>query len=128
MNDPTTAVQVLDHLEDLLGVIARTELSGTEDTVAIPSRRWDEYLSLALTEIRQFGASSVQVTRRLRALLEDLREAVPLDRRAPVEAELARLDATVAREWGDLVDLDLARTADRQGIGGAEGRSAFHPG
>jgi Predicted membrane protein (DUF2254) len=64
------------------------------------------------------GSASVQVMRRLRALLEELRESVLPERRAAVDAELARLDATVRHGFGDTVDLDLASGSDRQGIGG----------
>ena len=56
--------------------------------------------------------------RRLRAMLEELRESVLPERRAAVDAELARLDATVRHGFGDTVDLDLASASDRQGIGG----------
>jgi uncharacterized membrane protein len=34
-------------------------------------------MDLAFEEIREFGAASVQVMRRLRAALEDLRDATP---------------------------------------------------
>jgi hypothetical protein len=42
--------------------------------------------------------------------------------RPAVDEELRRLDATVAASFGDSVDLDRARTADRQGIGGPHTR------
>ena len=74
-------------------------------------------MTLGLTEIRQYGATSVQVMRRLRALLEELLETVRLEHRAAVEEELRRLDATVADVWRDSVDHDRASTADGQGIG-----------
>ena len=126
VNDPTTAVQVLDYLEDLLLVIGRTDflgrgvLSDTDGTplVVLPSRGWDDYLALAVTEIRQYGASSTQVVRRLRALLLHLDEAVLPEHRAAVAEELARLEATVRERYGDGVDLDRALIADRQGLGG----------
>jgi uncharacterized membrane protein len=71
-----------------------------------------------VTEIREYGADSVQVLRRLRAMLDDLFETVLPENRAAVEAELARLDATVERSFGDSVDFDRAEAPDRQGIGG----------
>ena len=82
------------------------------------TRRWEDFVTLGLTEIREFGATSVQVMRRLRALLEELLETVRPEHRAAVEEELRRLDATVADGWRDSVDLDRASSADRQGIGG----------
>jgi uncharacterized membrane protein len=124
VNDPTTAVQVLNHLGEALRLVGATpppvrppsEPAGGE--VLVPVRRWDDFLALGVTEIREYGAHSVQVMRRLRSLLEELRESVLPGRRAAVERELARLDATVGRGFGDTVDLDLATAPDRQGIGG----------
>jgi uncharacterized membrane protein len=126
INDPTTAVQVLDYLEDMLLVIGRTDFSGNgvfcdsdgAPRVVLPSRTWEDYLALGVTEIRQYGGSSVQVVRRLRALLLHLREHVRPENRAAVDEELARLEATVAERFGDGVDLDRALVPDRQGLGG----------
>ena len=126
VNDPTTAVQVLDYIEDLLLVIgqndftARGVISGPDGTplVVLPSRGWEDYLALAVTEIRQYGGSSTQVVRRLRALLLHLQEAVLPEHRAAVEEELARLEATVRERHAESVDLDRALVADRQGLGG----------
>jgi uncharacterized membrane protein len=126
INDPTTAVQVLNHLGDVLGVIGRLDLSrsrwdpaqGTQTGLVIPARSWEDYLTLGVTEIREYGSSSIQVMRRMRAMLEELREQVRPEHRPAVEDELARLDAAVARAFGDSVDLDRAGTADAQGLGG----------
>ena len=87
-----------------------------------PVRRWDDYLTLSVTEIREYGGASIQVVRRLRAMLEELSEAVLPERREAVLHELARLDAAVAEKWDGTVDLDLARLPDRQGIGGPSAR------
>ena len=54
---------------------------------------WKNFLDLAVTEIRHFGASSIQVARRLRAMLEDLIAVLPAVRRPALEAELRRLAA-----------------------------------
>jgi uncharacterized membrane protein len=51
-----------------------------------------------VVEIRQYGASSVQVCRRLRAALEDLRATTPQSRHAGLDAHVARLDDAVARD------------------------------
>ena len=126
VNDPTTALQVLDHIGEVLGLIGRTDLeqrtqptsADTPAAVVMAARRWEEFVTLGLTEIREFGATSVQIMRRLRALLEELLEAVRPEHRAALEEELRRLDATVADAWGDSVDLDRASAADGQGIGG----------
>ena len=60
--------------------------------------------------------------RRLRTLLEGLREEVLEDYRAAVDEEMRRLDATVEASFGGSVDLDRAVLADRQGIGGPHTR------
>lgn len=126
VNDPTTAVQVLDYIEDLLLAIGRCQSRDPgyfhdrqgRLRVVLPMRRWEEFLDLGVTEIRRYGATAVQVTRRLRALLEQLRDAVPPEHRAPVEAQLRALDAVVAESFGGDGDLKLAAASDRQGIGG----------
>jgi uncharacterized membrane protein len=126
VNDPTTAVQVLNHLGDVLRLIGKIDLSHsrwqnndpTRRGLVIPVRRWEDYLILGVTEIREYGSSSIQVMRRMRAMLEELRDEVRAEHRASVEEELTRLDATVARTFGDSVDLDRAGTPDPQGIGG----------
>ena len=124
VNAPTTATQVLAHLGETLRVIGATDLErlassalGDEPPV-MPLQRWEDYLTLGVTEIREYGASGIQVMRALRAMLEDLREDVRREHRAAVEEELARLDSTLAANWSDSVDLDRAAVADRQGIGG----------
>ena len=127
VNDPTTAMQVLDHIGEVLDLIGRTDLeertkpaSGdTPAAVVVVARRWDDFVTLGLTEIREFGSTSEQIMRRLRALLEELLETVRLEHRAALEEELRRLDATVAAAWRDSVDFDRATEADGQGIGGA---------
>ena len=71
-----------------------------------------------MTEIRDYGATAIQVMRRMRAMLEELRDEVRAEHRPAVEEELARLQKTVACTFADSVDLDRANTADPQGIGG----------
>ncbi len=128
VNAPTTAVQVLDYLEEAFRMIGSVDLdrqSRVRDAdgrvrLVIPTSGWDEYLSLGVTEIRLYGATAIQVVRRLRAMLERLEESVRPEYRAAVETELARLDATVGERFGDSVDLAAANAADRQGIGGPQ--------
>jgi len=126
INDPTTAVQSLDHLSDVLRLIGTTDLSRSRWPaqgairigLVIPARSWEDYLTLGVTEIREYGSTAIQVMRRMRALLEELRDEVRPEHRPAVEEELARLEATVTRTFADSVDLDRANTADPQGIGG----------
>ena len=64
VNDPTTAVQVLNYIEDLLLVIGRREARGDGELrdpdgrlrLVVPVRHFEQYLDLGMTEIRQYGA------------------------------------------------------------------------
>ncbi len=127
VNDPTTSVQALDQIELLLRQLGTRRLtpgvsrdgSGTVRVrYTVPS--WEDYLSLAIDETRQYGAGSIQVLRRLRALLENVRAVVPEPRRVAVDAELALLDATAERVYGDSSDHRAALKGDRQGLGATE--------
>ncbi len=124
VNDPTTAVQVVNHLGESLRGIGSTDFEPAPDqtstgpAVVIRVRRWEDFLALGLTEIREYGASSVQVMRRLRAMLDELSDAVLPEHRAAVLTEIGRLDATVSERWSGSVDRDRAGSPDRQGIGG----------
>ena len=125
VNDPTTAVQVLDHIGEVLTVIGKTDIQrrtqpvhpDTPASVVLLTPRWEDFVTLAFTEIREYGATSLQVMRRLRALLEELDQAVRPEHRAAVEEEARRLRATTVGGWQDSVDLDRASVADPQGIG-----------
>jgi uncharacterized membrane protein len=129
INDPTTAVQVIDHLGEALRVIGGMDLSRSQWTseheasigLVLPIRSWEDYLTLATTEIRGYGEPSIQVMRRMRALLEELHDEVREEHRPAIDEELARLNATVERSFGESVDIDRARVADPQGIGGRSG-------
>src|SRR5262249_51532205 len=74
---------------------------------------------LAVTEIRQFGATSIQVARRLRAMLEDLVHTLPAERIGPLDEELAILKRTSERSFSEPEDRVLAEASDAQGVGGA---------
>ena len=98
VNDPTTAVQVLDHLGEALRPIGSTQ-PGLPDRarpdVVVRTRCWKTLLTLRVTEIREYGGSSIRSSGRLRAMLEELRESVLAEHVPAVEDELARLDATL---------------------------------
>ena len=79
INDPTTAVQAIDQIEDLLRRLGRLDLDAgyaSDANVVLrlvfPMPTWEDYLTLAFDEIRQYGANSVQVMRRLRSALTGL--------------------------------------------------------
>jgi uncharacterized membrane protein len=81
---------------------------------------WSAYVALAFNEIRLAGVRSPQVTRRLVAVLEDLRSIAPADRRAPLEAQLKRLRAAVEASV-DREDVPLFLGGDGAGLGVAAG-------
>ena len=124
VNDPTTAVQALDQIEDLLrrlsgrslGSGAYQDKSG-EPRLFLPHPSWDDFLSLSFDEIRFCGATSVQVMRRMKALIVDLIDSAPTERVASLRKHEARLDATIARAFADPADRATASLADRQGLG-----------
>ena len=84
----------------------------------LPGHSWDEFLSLAVTEIRLYGASAPQVCRRLRAVLDQLLVDAPAEHRAAIRDELRRLDESIDRAFAGSDLLGFARRSDRQGIGG----------
>jgi uncharacterized membrane protein len=129
VNDPTTATQALDQIELLLRQLGGRRLGpgvecddGGTIRFVYPVPSWEDFLMLAVDETRQFGEGSVQVTRRLRALLEDLRDEVPQFRRPEVESELDLLDASADRAFADRGDRLSAAARDRQGLGAGAGR------
>jgi uncharacterized membrane protein len=125
VNDPTTAVQALDQIEDLMRRLVRLRLetgvardaAGTV-RVRFPASTWDDYLSLAFDEIRQCGAASLQVDRRLRTALQDLIATAPNEaRRAAVRRYLEHLDQCLERGPFDDKDRATAHGIDWQGLG-----------
>lgn len=89
VNDPTTAVQALDRIEDLLRYAAAKHLSIGVVTdgmgvirLVYPTPTWEDLVELALDEIRAFGAGQYQVARRLRALFDALIADLPEHRQA----------------------------------------------
>ena len=83
------------------------------------SMSWEAYVHLAFDEIRMAGAGSPQVSRRLRAALDDLRAIAPADRLDVLDEQLELLAAATERAMDDERDVELALHADREGIGAA---------
>ncbi len=131
INDPTTAVQALDQVEDLLIRLGRRNLAAGRSRDAqgkvrlvFPVPSWEDFLVLAFDEIRFYGASSIQVMRRMRALLQDLMEHVPPERRAALQNYLERVDKGIRRSFEDADDRKDALEEDRQGLGLARERGS----
>jgi uncharacterized membrane protein len=124
VNDPTTAVNALDQIEDLLLRLGHSQLDvGAERdasgalrlVVAVPN--WEEYLDIGTTEIQQYGADSVQVERRLGSLLATLWDRLPAQRRPALERALRERAAAVHHAFVKAPQREKAERADRQGLG-----------
>jgi uncharacterized membrane protein len=124
INDPTTAVQALDEIEDLLIRLGRRrlEIGDFRDahgklrlSVIFPT--WEDILVLALDEIRLYGATSVQVMRRMNALLSELLAILPEERRPALDYWQERLQLTIQSTFRDREDVLDASHEDRQGLG-----------
>ena len=127
INDPTTAVLAIDQIDHLLLCLGRRRLD--EGVARDPEGKlrvvygtpdWPDYVTLAVTEIRQYGDSSLQVARRLRAMLEHLIGALPETRQPPLQQELVLLANAVVRKFPDEADRKRAGIADYQGVGGSD--------
>jgi uncharacterized membrane protein len=99
VNQPTTAVVVIDRLEELLLRIGRRPQptgyfvdTGGVVRLMHPEPTWAETVDLAFTEIAIYGASSPAVTRRLAAAYDRLHESVPFDMRVDVARHIALLE------------------------------------
>jgi len=125
VNDPTTAVQALDQIEDLLRRLGRRQLDAgyardSDGTIRVtfPVPTWRDYLALSFDEIRQYGATSIQVGRRLRAALVGLIETIAVgDRRIAVQEYLDHLNLGIGRSSFDAEDRAAVLQEDRQGLG-----------
>ena len=124
INDPTTAVQALDQIGDLLLRLGRRrlEIGDVCDAhgalrLTMPAPTWDDYLWLAFGEISAYGATSLQVMRRMHALIADLMAVVPSERRAALHYWRTRLRHRINESFGDADDRAAASMQDRQGLG-----------
>jgi len=126
INDPTTAVLAIDQLHRLLRNLGKRRLSSEEILdadgqlrVIMRTPNWPDYVHLTFTELRFNGASSMQVARRLRAMIENLVQSLPKHRHPALLQELDLLDRTLAKDFIFHEDLALARIPDSQGLGGS---------
>ena len=125
INDPTTAVIALDQIHSLLREVGLRRLdngmvrdSTGQLRLLYRTPDWEDFVGLAVTEIRQFGASSTQVVRRMRAMLEDLISSVPAHRAAVLRQELDLLKSSIDRGFTVPQDRQRADFPDFQGLGG----------
>ncbi len=73
--------------------------------------------ALAFVEIRHYGASNVQIARRLRAMIVNLSNTLPAVRHAALRQEFELLDRVLEKLYVLPEDLALARIPDSQGLG-----------
>jgi uncharacterized membrane protein len=128
INDPTTAVVAIDQVHRLLRAVGKRRLHAVEVGDETARRRvifrtpdWVDYVNVAFTEIRACGAGNMQVSRRLRAMLDNLVASLPKQRHAVLEKERNRLDRALEALYTVPEDLALARVPDSQGLGGSSG-------
>ena len=127
INDPTTAVLALIRSIVSCDTSASKQLESAESVMdrancgcSLPPQ-WEDFVTLAVNEIRLFGAGSLQIPRRLQALLEHLIAVLPDTRGHALRQELILLHRAVAAGYLEAEDRRRAATSDRQGIGGSSG-------
>jgi uncharacterized membrane protein len=130
INDPTTAVLALDQIHHLLREVGDRYLGDGNVRDAAGRLRlvyrtpdWEDFVHLAVTEIRHFGSESIQIARRLRAMLENLIHTLPEARGTLLRHELTLLHRSAERSFSDPEDRALAEVSDFQGVGGNTDRN-----
>ena len=129
INDPTTAVLAIDQIHHLLRNVGSRHLddervrdSAGRTRLVYRTPAWEDFVQLAVTEIRHFGGESIQIARRLRAMLEDLIRTLPRDRVPLLQRELSLLHRSAERFFVEPEDRALAEISDSQGVGSKCGR------
>ncbi|WP_338752583.1 hypothetical protein [Janibacter alittae] len=85
----------------------------------VMTRTWEDFLRLGVSEVRSYGITSAQTTRRLRAMLVDLEHDVAPERRFAVVRQRVILDRMVTSAIPDPEERAFALGTDHQGIGGS---------
>ena len=130
INDPTTAVLAIDQLHRMLRLVGTRHLRTDELLdkaghlrVVFRTPNWEDFVHLTFSEVRAYGANSLQVVRRLRAMIENLMQTLPSHRLEILLLELDLLDRVVAKAFPYPEELALAHGADSQGLGGHSERN-----
>jgi uncharacterized membrane protein len=109
VNDPATAVQVLDTIQSLLLPLVTRDLdvaevadgAGTVKVVlALPS--WDDYLRTALDDLIESGSRSPMVLLQARALLVGLLNAAPPQRQSSITRRMHRAEELAAGNFPEI--------------------------
>jgi uncharacterized membrane protein len=125
INDPTTAVLAIDQLHRLLRKVGERSLHAHEITgsdgrprVVFRTPNWENFVHITFTEIRHCGAGSIQIPRRLRAMVINLTQTLPEHRHPALREQLDLLDRALEQQNMFPEDLALASSPDSQGLGG----------
>jgi uncharacterized membrane protein len=126
INDPTTAVLAIDQLHQLLRGAGKRNLRTDQILdragklrVILRTPNWEDFVHLAFSEIRFYGAENMQIARRLRAMIVNLTDTLLAERHSALCKELELLDRTIEKLYVLPEDLKLARIPDLQGLGGS---------
>src|SRR5581483_9572053 len=124
----TTAVQAIDRIHDCLRMLVtrpfptgrHADATGRLRLV-VPALAWEGYVHIAVDEIRHLAVNSLQASRRLAAMLDDLIAVAPRERRPPLRHQRALLESLVESVYGETGEADWALAADQQGLGSGPG-------
>ena len=70
---------------------------------------WEDFVHLAFSEIRSCGSNNLQIVRRLRAMICNLLQTLPLNRHPALHQQLSLLDREVERNFTYEEELALAQ-------------------
>lgn len=127
VNDPTTAVQVLDQLHDLLRRLATRPLPtrrvvrrAGRIVLSAPATGFADYLDLAVDEIHHWGGDDPRIRARLRGLLKDVHSAARPEYRPTIVRKLVDWDERPPAEVVlDLTPSDVGLRTHAAPVGGS---------
>ena len=124
INDPTTGTLAIDQLQHLLALLGHRQLEtgfvrDADGVVRLifPFCGWEDFVTLAGTEIRHYGGPNPQITRRLQAMYEYLLQELPEPRKAAIRREVELLRQTIQQCYAGEMDREIAAKADFEGFG-----------
>jgi uncharacterized membrane protein len=92
--------------------------------LVLPHPTWENFLRLALDEIHSYGACSVQIMRRMKALIKNLLSVLPPERHVALRQWEQELQESVARSFASTMEKIAASIPDRQGLGHEESKGS----
>ncbi len=125
LSTPTSAVLALDQIQRLLRRVGGRHLRTGEVTddsgqlrLVWRTPNWEDFVQLAFTEIRHCGSGSLQLERRMRAMIENLMETLSVHRHAALREQLELLGRVAQEKFALPEDRAPARVPGPQGLGG----------